>query len=195
MRNNHTFLYFLFIAGGLTIAAGCTKTIEKTPISTLTTANFYKTATDAEAGLTGAYNGLYQQYYIWDYQINGDAQADNCYAGGNNPDNFAIDNFTCTPLNGNVTRDWQGLYAAVANANAVLDNVPAIEDVTWTGTTRKAQILGEAKFLRALHYFSAHQYCHGERVGSCPQPGKRCVQPDRAGPAVRGFRSAGGIGW
>ena len=48
---------------------------------------------------------------------NGDVWADNCYAGGNNPDNFGIDNFTLNALNGNVTRDWQGLYDGVANAN------------------------------------------------------------------------------
>jgi hypothetical protein len=152
MRNNKLLSLFL-IAGGLIMAAGCNKTIEKTPISSLTTSNFYKTATDAEAGLVGAYNGLYQQFYIWDYQTNGDTWADNCYAGGNNPDNFAIDNFSLNALNGNVTRDWQGLYDAIVNANAVLDNVPAINDPIWAGTTRKAQILAEAKFLRALHYF------------------------------------------
>jgi hypothetical protein len=152
MRNNKLLSLFL-IAGGLIMAAGCNKTIEKTPISSLTTSNFYKTATDAEAGLVGAYNGLYQQFYIWDYQTNGDTWADNCYAGGNNPDNFAIDNFSLNALNGNITRDWQGLYDAIVNANAVLDNVPAINDPIWAGTTRKAQILAEAKFLRALHYF------------------------------------------
>ena len=154
MRNNNKLLYSLLIAGGLVVAAGCNKTIDKTPISSLTTSNFYKTAKDAETGLVGAYNGLYQQFYIWDYVTNGDAQSDNCYAGGNNPDNFAIDNFSLTPLNGNATRDWQGLYAGVADANAVLDNVPAIVDVAFTGNNRKAQILGEAKFLRALHYFN-----------------------------------------
>ena len=154
MQNRHISFSFLLIAAGLTIAPGCNKTIDKTPISSLTTTNFYQTAKDAESGLTGAYNSLYQQYYIWDYQTNGDAQADNCYAGGNNPDNFAIDNFTLNPLNGNVTRDWQGLYYGIANANAVLDNVPAINDVAWTGNTRKQQILAEAKFLRALHYFN-----------------------------------------
>lgn len=154
MRNNNKLLSFLLIAGGVFIAAACNKTIDKIPVSSLTTSNFYKTATDAETGLVGAYNGLYQQYYIWDYMTNGDAQSDNCYAGGNNPDNFSIDNFSLTPLNGNVTRDWQGLYAAIADANAVLDNVPPIQDPAWSGTTRKAQILGEAKFLRALHYFN-----------------------------------------
>ena len=135
------------------LASGCSKTLDKTPISTLTTGNYWKTANDAEAGLTGAYNSLYQQFYIWDYMTNGDVQSDNCYAGGNNPDNFGIDEFQLNSLNGNVTRDWQGLYYGIANANAVLDNVPAINDPIWTGTTRKAQILAEAKFLRALHYF------------------------------------------
>jgi len=154
MQKKYSSLVFLLVAAGSAILAACNKTIDKTPISSLTTSNFYKTAKDAESGLTGAYNSLYQQYYIWDYQINGDAQADNCYAGGNNPDNFAIDNFTLNALNGNATRDWQGLYFGVANANAVTDNVPGINDVAWNGNTRKQQILGEAKFLRALHYFN-----------------------------------------
>src|ERR1700733_6463474 len=152
LYNNNKTLFFLIITAAV-LGPACTKEIMKTPISNLTSANYWKTADDAEAGLVGAYNSLYQQYYIWDYQINMDARADNCYAGGNNPDNFAIDNFTINALNGNVTRDWQGLYFGVANANAVLDNVPAINDPVWTGTTRKQQILAEAKFLRALHYY------------------------------------------
>ena len=107
MQKKYSFVVFLLVAAGLAILPACNKTIDKTPISSLTTTNFYRTAKDAESGLTGAYNSLYQQYYIWDYQTNGDAQADNCYAGGNNPDNFSIDNFTLNALNGNVTRDWQ----------------------------------------------------------------------------------------
>jgi starch-binding outer membrane protein, SusD/RagB family len=152
MRNKNRSIIFSLLAATLVLAA-CSKTLDKAPISSLTTGNFWKTATDAEAGLTGAYNALYQQFYIWDYMTNGDVWADNCYAGGNNPDNFGIDNFSLNALNGNVTRDWQGLYDGVATANSVTDNVPAINDPTWTGTTRKAQIIAEAKFLRSLHYF------------------------------------------
>ena len=152
MRQHHkSFLLFLFAAALLGTA--CKKEITKTPISSLTSSNYWKTATDAEAGLTGAYNSLYQQFYIWDYMTNGDVQSDNCYAGGNNPDNFGIDNYQLNALNGNVTRDWQGLYFGVANANAVLDNVPSINDIAWSTNTRKQQILAEAKFLRALHYY------------------------------------------
>jgi hypothetical protein len=152
MRQHHKLFPLLFFAAAL-FGTACKKEIDKTPISSLTTSNYWKTATDAEAGLTGAYNSLYQQFYIWDYMTNGDVQSDNCYAGGNNPDNFGIDNYQLNALNGNVTRDWQGLYDGVANANTVLDNVPAINDVAWSGNTRKQQILAEAKFLRALHYY------------------------------------------
>ncbi len=154
MRNNNRIFSFLLITGALVVTTACNKTLDKTPISTISSSNFWKTAKDAESGLTGAYNSLYQQYYIWDYMTNGDAQSDNCYAGGNNPDNFAIDNFSLNALNGNVTRDWTGLYDGVANANSVIDNVPAINDIAWSGNTRKKQIIGEAKFLRALHYFN-----------------------------------------
>ena len=152
MRQHHK-SFLLFLVAAALLGTACKKEITKTPISSLTSSNYWKTATDAEAGLTGAYNSLYQQFYIWDYMTNGDVQSDNCYAGGNNPDNFGIDNYQLNALNGNVTRDWQGLYFGVANANAVLDNVPSINDIAWSTNTRKQQILAEAKFLRALHYY------------------------------------------
>lgn len=142
---------FLALLGSL---GACNKVLDKTPESSFTPANFYKNASDAEAGLTGAYNSLYQQYYIWDYVTNSDARADNCFAGGSNADNFAIDNFTTTALNGNVLRDWQGLYQGINTANTVLDYVPATNDPAWSSNNRKAQILGEAHFLRAFHYYN-----------------------------------------
>lgn len=132
----------------------CSKSfLEKTPISALTTGNFYKTASDAEAGLAGAYSFGANEYYIWDFEINGDVRSDNCYAGGNSGDVQAIDNLRLKPTNGNVTRDWSYLYRCVASANSVLDNVPKVEDPALS-EERKKQILGEAKFLRALHYFN-----------------------------------------
>jgi starch-binding outer membrane protein, SusD/RagB family len=147
---------FPFLMAALAMTAGsCSKDFtNKSPISTLTTANFYKTATDAEAGLVGAYNSYATlQFYVWDYMTNGEVRSDNCYAGGNNPVNFTLDNFTFNSANTNVQRNWQDLYNGIGTANAVLDNVPGINDPAWDGTNRKAQILGEAKVLRAFHYY------------------------------------------
>jgi hypothetical protein len=152
MKNKLVLNKSLLLMPLILLTLSCSKSyIEKTPISTLVTSNFYKNASDAEAGLAGTYSSLQNEFYIWDFETNGDVRADNCYAGGNNPDNFALDNFTQTPTNGNATRDWQHLYRSISTANVVLDNVPNITDASLSDG-RKAQILGEAKFLRALHY-------------------------------------------
>ena len=128
--------------------------LNKLPISQGTVGNYYKTASDAEGGLVGAYQQAFltDQYWVWDYTTNGDARADNCFAGGDNPDNFGIDNFTPTPLNGNVTRDWQGLYQDIYAANTVIDKVPQIPATSFSGN-RQQEIISEAKFIRALSYF------------------------------------------
>jgi tetratricopeptide (TPR) repeat protein len=141
------------LAIGLTSA--CKKDfLNKQPISQGTAGNYYKTASDAEGGLVGAYTQAFlnDQYWVWDYTTNGDTRADNCYAGGDNPDNFGVDNFTLTSLNGNATRDWQGLYQDIYAANIVLDYVPKIPANQFSGS-RQQEILGEVKFIRALSYF------------------------------------------
>jgi len=44
---------------------------------------------------------------------------------------------------------WQAAYSGINRANTVIDRVPAIS----MDTVRRAQIVGEAKFLRAMHYY------------------------------------------
>jgi hypothetical protein len=127
--------------------------LEKAPQSELTTAGFYKTPADAEAGLVAAYDALQQEYYIWDYITNGDTRADNCYAGGDNPNNFQIDNFQVTSTNTNIERDWSQLYNGIMRANTVLDGISQIDSSLFVPAERMQQIIGEAKFLRAMHYF------------------------------------------
>ena len=44
---------------------------------------------------------------------------------------------------------WAAAYAGINRANSVIERVPAVP----MNTTRRDQIIGEAKFLRALHYY------------------------------------------
>jgi len=44
---------------------------------------------------------------------------------------------------------WQSAYFGINRANSVIDRVPTIE----MDPTRRDQIVGEAKFLRAMHYY------------------------------------------
>lgn len=148
---------FLTCAGILALGlSACQKSfLDKVPQSNLTNGNFYKTANDAESGLTGAYGTIATgNFYLYDNFMNSDGRSDNCYVNGDNIDaEQPLENFTFNANNSNIQRDWQELYADIAAANAVLDNVPKINDPIWTGTTRKEQILGEAKFLRGMAYY------------------------------------------
>jgi hypothetical protein len=141
----------LFLAVVLTLAS-CSDFLDRDPISDLAEENFFQTGADAEAALIAAYDALQSEYYIFDRFTNGDVISDNCYAGGDNPNNFQLDEFTVAPTNLNVERDWGYLYEAVSRANAVLDNVVDIESPDFP-EERKRQVLGEAAFLRAYHYF------------------------------------------
>ncbi|WP_339925664.1 RagB/SusD family nutrient uptake outer membrane protein [uncultured Cyclobacterium sp.] len=53
---------------------------------------------------------------------------------------------------GHIINWWNGLYKVIAQANLVLDRVPAISPMD---ETQKKKILGEARFLRAWAYFYA----------------------------------------
>ena len=135
------------------IFTGCDEYLELDPISDATSTNAYNTASDAEAALVGVYDSFQQEYYIWDNVIFSDVISDNHYAGGDNPEVFAVDNLDIQPVNGRLFNNWSQLYNAIAKANVVLDKVPGIVDPKIDADNRREQILGEAAFLRAYHYF------------------------------------------
>ncbi|MDN3549212.1 RagB/SusD family nutrient uptake outer membrane protein [Mucilaginibacter aquaedulcis] len=146
-------LFALAIAGTL---YSCKKSfLNQIPKNSLI-ANF-STGADAEAALNGAYSlmaNANNHYYDWNYIIDGDVRSDNCYSGGSAPDINGVDQFTSIPTDGQpVTQDYSELYSEINAANILIDNVINIQDATLSDT-RKAQIIGEAKFLRGYHYYN-----------------------------------------
>ncbi len=116
----------------------------------------YHSASEAEAALAGVYADFKNEYYQLDYFVNGDAQSDDAYAGGDNPANFQIDDYRIDAINLNVSRDWAYLYSTIGKANAVINNTQAVNDPALTAQ-RKAEIIGEASFIRAFMYFQLVQ--------------------------------------
>ena len=112
----------------------------------------YKSASEVEAALGGVYAGFRNEYFELDYFVNGDAQSDDAYAGADNPANFQIDDYNIDATNTNVGRDWAYLYSIIGQANPVINNVDLVTDPVLTDA-RKAEIKGEAKFIRAYMYF------------------------------------------
>lgn len=133
---------------------GCKKFLDVVPPSEITSANFYSSANDAEAALVGCYDALQpDSYYGFDISAYGDVASDDCDAGGDNQSRISIDDFTTNSTNGTTSRNWTQIYAGIGRTNDVITNVGKMPDNLFTGG-RKNAILGEARFLRGLHYFN-----------------------------------------
>lgn len=132
----------------------CKDYLDLKPISEETSDNAYNNASQIEAALTGAYESFQSSdYYVWDNVLFQDVRSDNYYAGGDNPEIFSIDFLTISPTNSKIFGSWSNLYNAIAKVNTVLEKVQEITDPKLT-EERKNQIMGEAYFLRAYHYYN-----------------------------------------
>ncbi|WP_124979261.1 RagB/SusD family nutrient uptake outer membrane protein [Nonlabens xiamenensis] len=138
----------------LTALISCEDYLDLQPISEETSGNAYDTASQLEAALVGAYESFQSsEYYVWDNILFQDVRSDNCYAGGDNPEIFQIDYLDIGPTHSRLFTHWSNIYNAIAKANLVLDRADGITDQQLT-EDRRAQIKGEAYFLRAYHYFT-----------------------------------------
>jgi len=117
---------------------------------------YFKSATQVEGALAGAYGDFKNEYYQLDYFVNGDAQSDDAYAGGDNPANFQIDDLNLDATNSNVSRDWRYLYSTIGKVNTLLNNINDVKEPQLSDS-RKKEIIGEASFIRAFMYFQLVQ--------------------------------------
>jgi len=117
---------------------------------------FYRNAGDAVAAVNSIYasfiNGTGDNYYGRNFWMIVEYPTETLTAGrlsGTNerslPDNYALN-----PTHSYLETTWTSAYGAINRANAVLDHVPGIT----MDAALKNRLIGEAKFLRALHYFN-----------------------------------------
>lgn len=143
------------------LAAGCGDDfITETPAGTVTPENFYRSSADALAAVNTVYAGFinlpspfgnsdYLGRNLWmlvEYPTETvtsrlSAANERSLIGNYNPQFSSSHPYLISV--------WQAAYAGINRANAVIARVPAVP----MDTVRRAQIVGEAKFLRALHYY------------------------------------------
>jgi starch-binding outer membrane protein, SusD/RagB family len=117
--------------------------------------NFYRNASDALAAVNGVYasfiNTSGDNYYGRNFVmlVEYPTEMVTTYLSATN-ERSLVDNYTFTPSQSYIYSTWQSAYQAINRANAVISRVPQID----MDTTLRARIVGEAKFLRALHYFN-----------------------------------------
>ncbi len=136
-----------------TAMVSCQKFLTNDPKTSLTTGNAYNSANDIENALVGCYNIFYVDYYQWENVMLSDNRSDNAYPGGGGEETFVDeDQFKMPVSNSHMYTDWGQLYQGIARCNLLLNQIGSVTDPGLTAD-RRAQIIGEASFLRAFHYF------------------------------------------
>ncbi|TDN94988.1 putative outer membrane starch-binding protein [Salegentibacter sp. 24] len=148
--NFKKYLFGLLIVASFT---ACDDELDLEPISQETVDNAYATGTQLQAALTGVYESFQSNdYYVWDRILFEDVRSDNAYAGGDNPEIFQIDAIDISTTNSRVFNAWSAIYNAISKANLVIERAPLIEqDIT---PDQREDIIGQALFLRAFHYYN-----------------------------------------
>ncbi|HKZ39084.1 MAG TPA: RagB/SusD family nutrient uptake outer membrane protein, partial [Chryseolinea sp.] len=137
--------------------SGCKKFLEEKDPSNLTPESFYTIPEHAEAAIAAVYSdarfygggaGIFSSNWQMLEAVTGTSTTETAQNSDlNNLYSLSYDGNT-----GHIINWWNGLYRVIAQANLVLDKVPAI---TPMDDAQKKRILGEAKFFRAWAYFYA----------------------------------------
>jgi hypothetical protein len=135
----------------MSIVSGCS--LDEEPNGFLSSNNFYKTETDANAAMVYAYAILPEiEYYSREFVTLTEVPTENLSI---KPDggvsNFELDNLNVTPSNTDIAVVWQSCFIGVNRASAIVANVPKILSMAEAD---RNQVTGEGHFLRALHYFN-----------------------------------------
>lgn len=148
---------YIIIISFFFIATGCRKLTQvPEPVNTITTAETFSNKANATAAILGIYNDMVTGFFNGNgggpWAFNGlqtfDAglSADELLPFGGSND------FQTNTLNSHsdLSGLWAGPYYDIYCANAAIENLPKS---TGVDAATKTQLIGEAKFLRALSYF------------------------------------------
>lgn len=150
MNTNKLISVFIFTALVFSLNSCQDDFLTENPKDFLSPSNFYTTEADAQAALIAAYSGL-RDVYRQDFYMLGDMPSEQTNFGtGSNVDRININNFVFDPTNSITTNVWANSYDNINRANAVIARVPQID----MNPEKRAVIVGEAYFLRALNYFN-----------------------------------------
>ena len=146
-----------FLLGAMSFS-GCKKYLDKAPLDTINSSNFFQTADDAVNAVNSAYQPL-QRPKLYNLRMwTSDIFAGNSVvgAGGGTDGIETVEeaNFTTDASNAGVLDLYRGPYPGILSCNLVIKNVPGMN----IDSALKNRIIGEAKFLRANYYFILVRY-------------------------------------
>ena len=150
----------IFAIMSFLILSSCTD-MDLIPESNLSPENFFKSEDDATAAVYGAYsqfmdNDIYNQFW----EVLQSQGTDDCeWSGGRtttNLDKNALDKFEFDSNTNLIYAVWTKHYKVINRSNFAIDNISNMSSDLIDENSR-LQLIGEAKFLRALAYFNLVQ--------------------------------------
>jgi len=154
-----TILTVLFV-----ISTACTDDFVDRPVEySIDSENYFNSKAEYESALIGAYDLLQTTFQT---VLMGEIASDNTLCGGNSPTDVPgyqqVDDMIHTPVNDQIKRVWDWMFAGVQRSNYVLEFQ---DNIDFEG---KDQIIAEARFLRAYFQFELVKW-----FGEIPMAGDR----------------------
>jgi hypothetical protein len=149
---------YIFSIVSLFTLIGCSDSLDQQSPDELTSQNFWRNKSDAEAGLAATYAQLEGSTDEWAFsEVKWSVEAyreDICLLGSDaqNYQNWVeLYAFNYTNGNSQFTSYWNNNYRGISNANQVIDKLKQIPSSTINDSDR-AKIEAEARFLRAYYH-------------------------------------------
>jgi hypothetical protein len=149
-------IHKIIICGALLVASGCNDFLAETDPSNIAPETYFTLAEHMEPAINSTYEnlrffsagaGIFSQNFQLLDALSGTTKTETAQ----NSDLNNLYGFSYTGDNLHISQWWRELYEGIANANLALDKIPNIPPPV--NEVERNKYLGQAHFLRALHYF------------------------------------------
>ncbi|MDX1941327.1 MAG: RagB/SusD family nutrient uptake outer membrane protein [Saprospiraceae bacterium] len=145
---------YIFLLPFLLSFIACDELLDVEPEQSLSTPAAFSDKNTAFASLMGVYSAAQDADVFGSITaMLSETQSDNVRFVGSFPTFQEVNNYVVIATNGSIRSIWADHYSAILAANAVIVNMPKVDDPSLTDPERK-QFIAEAKFMRALYYFN-----------------------------------------
>ncbi|WP_421941225.1 RagB/SusD family nutrient uptake outer membrane protein [Pedobacter sp.] len=155
-KNTKSSLLLMALLLLILIAPSCKKALDNELDNATYDDKFWKTESDAQGAINGAYallrTSLYTDnaFFIWGDLPYGEFKTDDTNMQGP----YVSGGLNAVYYREQGAHNWTNWYKVINVCNLVIDKVPAISDAAFAGgNSAKNYIVGEAYFLRGLCYF------------------------------------------
>ncbi|MDP4187865.1 MAG: RagB/SusD family nutrient uptake outer membrane protein [Bacteroidota bacterium] len=146
-------ILYSFLAIALLLASCKKDFLDRPPLSSIMSENFYQTTSDLKLATAALYAGApWGEWTYVSYLPVGEVASGNMVLGYNG-DAAQFNTFSITGLNAGLIANWRGMYNVIAHCNSTIIAINEKAPASIPEADKKAAI-AEARFLRAYAYFN-----------------------------------------